>query len=301
MRIAFIGLGNMGGPIAANLAHAGSNLIVCDIDRSKAKALIGLGADWANTPSEAVQDADIVMTSLPGPQQIESLAMGADGILANARDGAIWIELSTNNLEVERRVRAAAEEVGVQILDAPVSGGTEGAADGTLSIMVGGDKVIFDQCLPVLKMIGGEVSYLGDHGAGYVAKIAQVVLCYLHSVALSEALMLGVKGGVDVEIMLGIIQNSTGRSYVADRYGPPILRGDYDPGFTLALAHKDMRLTLELANSVGADLPMCKQVEDIYARATGAFGGEQNHLMAVRLLEEANKTYLRARPPQIAD
>lgn len=135
--------------------------------------------------------------------------------------------------------------------------------------------------------------HLGDHGAGYVAKIAQVVLCYLHSVALSEALMLGVKGGVDAATMLSIIQNSTGTSYVADRYGPSLLDGTYDPGFALGLAHKDMRLTLELAQSVSAHLPLCTQVEDLYGRAVETFGPDQNHLMALRLLEEANGQYLR--------
>ena len=209
------------------------------------------------------------------------------------KQGSIWVDLSTNNLEVERKIRAAAEANGISTLDVPVSGGTEGAAAGNLSIMVGGDASTFARCVNLLNVIGDEVKHIGDHGAGYVAKIAQVVLCYLHSIALSEALMLGVKGGVDAKTMLGIIQNSTGRSYVADRYGPPILEGTYDPGFDLGLAHKDMQLTLELAKTMGASLPMCEQVEGIYARAVEKWGFKQNHLMAVKLLEEDNNTSLR--------
>jgi 3-hydroxyisobutyrate dehydrogenase-like beta-hydroxyacid dehydrogenase len=291
MKITFIGLGNMGCPMATNLTRAGYDITVCDLDHTRAEPILALGAKFANTPSAAAKGADIVMTSLPGPQQISEIA--DSGMLENLREGGIWIELSTNNLEVERDVRAKAEARGISLLDAPVSGGTEGAANGTLTIMVGGGLAEFKRCQPILQTIGGEVIHLGDHGAGYVAKIAQVVLCYLHSVALAEALMLGVKGGVDADTMLAIIQNSTGRSYVADRYGPALLDGSYDPGFALGLAHKDMRLTLELAKSVDAILPMCEQVEALYGKASEAFGPEQNHLMAIRLLEQANGQFLR--------
>jgi 3-hydroxyisobutyrate dehydrogenase-like beta-hydroxyacid dehydrogenase len=135
---------------------------------------------------------------------------------------------------------------------------------------------------------------LGAHGAGYSAKIAQVVLCYLHSLALSEALMLGVKGGVEPRQMLDIIQHSTGSSYVADRYGPPILNGDYDPSFTVGLAHKDMKLALEMAASLGIRLPLCELTTDTYARASKTYGFDANHLRAVRLLEEDNNTFLQA-------
>ena len=292
-KIAFIGLGNMGGPMALNLAKAGYDLTVSDLDPARTDVITQAGASYAETARDAVTDADIVMTSLPGPKQIAAMASGEAGMLGNMKKGAIWIELSTNNLEVERDVREKASHHGIHMLDAPVSGGTEGAAKGTLTIMVGGDLAIFKQVETILKVIGGDVMHLGDHGAGYVAKIAQVVLCYLNSVALSEALMLGVKGGVDAATMLSIIQNSTGKSYVADRYGPPLLEGSYDPGFALGLAHKDMRLTLELAASTNTSLPMCEQVEALYASAVEKYGPHQNHLMALKLLEEANGLELR--------
>lgn len=295
MRIVFIGLGNMGGPMALNLARSGHDLTVFDLDPEKGKPILEQGAAWTDNLPESLKTAEIVMTSLPGPEQIETTAFGELGLLSTMSAGAVWIELSTNNLEVEQKVRKTADKRGIEMLDAPVSGGIEGAANGSLTIMVGGNQEVYERCLSVLKIIGENVVYLGKHGAGYVGKIAQVVLCYLHSVALSEALMLGTKGGVDPQSMLSIIQNSTGRSYVSDRYGPAILKGDYDPGFTLGLAHKDMRLTIDLAKSVGAELPMCQQVEAVYGEACESFGKEQNHLMAVRLLEEANQTYLRAK------
>ncbi|MTI09854.1 NAD(P)-dependent oxidoreductase [Curvivirga aplysinae] len=295
MKIAFIGLGNMGGPMALNIAKAGYDINVFDLDKSKAEPILAAGGVWSTSPAEVVVDADVVMTSLPGPKQLQSIALDEGNILDAMKQGSIWIDLSTNNLEVEREIRAAAEAKGIATLDAPISGGTEGAAAGSLAIYVGGKAETYEKVKDILDVIGGDVKHLGDHGAGYVAKISQVMLCYLHSVALSEALMLGVKGGVDPEIMLGIVQKSTGRSYVADRYGPPILEGSYDPGFALGLAHKDMKLTLELAKSTGTTLPMCEQVEDIYSRAVGKYGFDQNHLMAVKLLEEQNDQLLRGK------
>ncbi|MEX6502985.1 NAD(P)-dependent oxidoreductase [Pseudomonas zhanjiangensis] len=294
MKIAFIGLGNMGAPMAANLVKAGFDLNVHDVDPDKAKALVEAGAHWSESLEAAVSETDVVMTSLPSPAVIKQVAASPDGLIALMREGATWIELSTNNLEVWREVRALADAKRIRTLDAPISGGAEGAAAGTLTVLVGGDRQTFEQCQPIFAAIGKRIDYLGEAGAGYVAKIAQVVLCYLHSVALSEALMLGVKGGVPADKMLAIIQNSTGRSYVADRYGPSILNGDYDPTFELGLALKDMRLTLELAGQVSAELPMCEQVEKIYAQAVDQFGGKAPHLMAVKLLEQANDKPLRA-------
>ncbi|RWD60421.1 MAG: NAD(P)-dependent oxidoreductase [Mesorhizobium sp.] len=301
MRIAFIGLGNMGGPMASNLARAGYELALFDLDPNKVEAVRATGAAAGNraissatTAAEAATGADIAFTSLPNPKIIEAAALSEQGILAGLPKAAVWIDLSTNNLECERRIRAAATDREIAFLDAPVTGGIEGAAAGTLMIMVGGDKHVFARCKPVLEKIGNRIMHLGPHGAGYVAKISQVVLCYLNSVALSEALMLGVMGGVPAATMLGIIQGSTGASYVADRYGPAILDGSYDPGFSLGLAHKDLALTLELAGSVGATLPMCEQVEAIYKKAVDQYGFDQNHLMAVKLLEEQNGTFLRS-------
>lgn len=293
MKIAFIGLGNMGAPMAANLVKGGFDLTVHDVDRNKSLALVEAGAHWADSIEAAISEADVVMTSLPSPAIIKQVAGAADGLIAHMRQGAIWIELSTNNLEVWREMRALAVEKQIRTLDAPISGGAEGAAAGTLTVLVGGDQATFELCQPIFAAIGKRIDYLGEAGAGYVAKIAQVVLCYLHSVALSEALMLGVKGGVPADKMLAIIQNSTGRSYVADRYGPSILNGDYDPTFELGLALKDMRLTLELAGQVSAELPMCQQVEKIYEQSVDQFGGKAPHLMAVKLLEQANDTSLR--------
>jgi len=295
MNIGFIGLGVMGNPMAQNLQRSGQHqLKVFDIDPARCATLCALGARAATDIADAVRDADVVMTSLPGPQQIEAAALGDNGFIAQMKPAAAWIDLSTNNLAVAEKIRLATKTAAIDILDAPVSGGDEGARAGNLTILVGGDQAVFERYLPLLDIIGERISLLGAHGAGYSAKIAQVVLCYLHSLALSEALMLGVKGGVDPQQMLDIIQNSTGRSYVADRYGPPILNGDYDPSFTVGLAHKDMKLAAEMAQNLGIKLPMCDLTTATYARAIEAYGFDANHLRAVRLLEEDNNTFLQA-------
>lgn len=296
--IGFIGLGVMGGPMARNLVEAGYTLRGLDLDAAKVAALVASGAEPATDVKQIARRSDIVMTSLPGPPDVRQVAFGSEGLLDNMRPGATWLELSTNNLDVGRELQAAALARGVDVLDTPVSGGNEGARAGNLMVLVGGDKTVFERALPVLRVIGEQIDYLGPAGAGYAAKIAQVVLCYVHSLALSEALMLGVKGGVEPAKMLSIIQNSTGASYAADRYGPCILSGDYDPSFPLGLASKDMRLAGELATSVEAQLPLCDLTRATYARACEAYGHDANHVMAVKLLEDSHSTYLRS-PPEL--
>lgn len=293
MNIGFIGLGVMGNPMCANLLKSGHyEISVFDIDQSKTENLAAMGARRARSVAEAVAGMDRVLTSLPGPEQVCQVAMEPGGLFDSITDSTVWVDFSTNSLDVCELLVARAQEQGVGFLDAPVSGGDEGAAAGTLTVLVGGDMPVFSDCLPMLRIVGEEVSFLGASGAGYSAKIAQVVLCYIHSLALSEALMLGVKGGVEASRMLDIIRKSTGRSYVSDRYGPCIVSGDYDPSFTLGLALKDMRLARETAEKLGISLPLCDLTTSTYSRAVEEFGFADNHLKAVRLLEQDNGTFL---------
>lgn len=292
MCIAFFGLGNMGNPMALNLLKTGRyDIRVFDLDAEKGRNLLDAGAGWIDDIPATLADTDLIMTSLPGPVQIAAFA--EQSVFPHAKTGSTWIDLSTNNLATCQQLLAAATAKGMHFLDAPVSGGDEGARAASLSIYVGGDAAIFEQHREVFTAIGKNINHLGQSGAGYAAKISQVVLCYLHSIALSEALMLGVKAGVNASQMLEIIQNSTGRSYVADRYGPPILNGDYDPSFALGLALKDMRLAMELADTLGIILPMSQLVTDTYQAACDQYGKEANHLIVVKLLEDASGTPLR--------
>jgi 3-hydroxyisobutyrate dehydrogenase-like beta-hydroxyacid dehydrogenase len=288
-RVAFIGLGNMGAPMAGNVISAGFDTVVFDLDPVKVNTLVEVGATAAPDLCTAVVDADVVMTSLPGPAQVRAVALE---IVPVMRPGAIWVDLSTNDLDCGRFIADLAAAHGVAVLDAPVTGGVEGAAAGDLAVLVGGDHEAHAACAPVFSVIGSRYDLLGPHGAGYVAKIAQVMLCYLNSVCLTEALVLGAKGGVEPAKMLDIIRNSTGRSYVADRYGPEILGGGYDATFDLTLAAKDLRLAMQLAGELGATLPFTDSVSNFYDRAEDRYGAHAPHLMAVRQIEVANDMIL---------
>ncbi|MEP7204241.1 MAG: NAD(P)-dependent oxidoreductase [Ilumatobacteraceae bacterium] len=287
--MAFIGLGNMGSPMACNIVATGFDVVVADLDQAKVATVVSAGATSAPDAVAAVAGADVVLTSLPGPKQVRAIA---DQILPTMANGSIWIDLSTNDLDCARYVASLAARYGVNVMDAPVSGGVEGAHAGTLSVLVGGDADTHLRCLPLFEAIGVRHDLLGPHGAGYVAKIAQVMLCYLNSVCLTEALILGVKGGVDPDKMLDIIRHSTGRSYVADRYGPEILNGCYDDTFDLTLAAKDLRLAMDLASTVGATLTFTADVSQFYAAAEAEFGPTAPHLMAMRRIEDANELVL---------
>ena len=283
--IAVIGLGNIGGGVAANLARAGFDVHAADLDPERVSSTVEAGAIAADSAAGAVANADVAFTSLPGPTQIE--AVGAE-ILPAMSPGTIWVELSTNDLETAHRLAAQARAHDVRIVDAPVSGGPEGASAGTLSIFVGGDPADVTQVRPLLEIIGDKVDHLGPHGAGIVAKIAQVTLCYTQTVTLIEALLLGVKGGVDPTKMLDLIQNSAGTSYCATTYGPEILAGTYDASFPLSHAAKDLRLAIELAATVGADLPFTSEVASLYAQAEDEYGSAAAHCLAAQLIERRN-------------
>lgn len=287
--VLFVGLGNMGGPMARNLVEAGFDVTVFDLNEARTASLVDAGATQASSILNAAARVDAVMTSLPGPAQVEAVGTDLFGAL---RPGAMWIDLSTNDLSCARGLEASASSAGVMLLDAPVTGGAEGAEAATLSVLVGGNVDAHRLALPLFEAIGDRYDLLGPYGAGYVAKIASVSLCYLHSVCLTEALLLGVKGGVEPTRMLDVIQHSTGGSYVADRYGPEILSGGYDDTFALELAVKDLRLASEMAAAVGADLTFTERVLDLYRSTVDTFGKAAPHLIAMQAIERANDLVL---------
>ena len=286
--IFFLGVGHMGGGMAANLVRAGFGVIAFDISDDNLAQAVANGCTAAASTAAGAVAADVVMTSLPGPIQISSAGQADDGLLPNMRPGTTWIDLSTNDLDTARTLAEAAAERGITLIDAPVSGGPEGAAAGTLSVYVGGPDDAVATCADIFDAIGTNVDHLGPHGAGYVAKIAQVTLCYTQTITFVEALMLGVKGGVDPAKMTELIQKSAGRSYVADVYGPEIVAGTYDESFSLALAAKDMRLAMEMAATMGVDLPFMARVAERYAAAEAHYGSAAPHLLAAQITETDN-------------
>lgn len=289
MQLAVIGLGNIGGGVAKNLVGAGHDVAVADLDADKVDALVAIGARSAVDAAHAAGAAEVVFTSLPGPKQITAVA---EQILPALSAGAIWVEMSTNDLDTARELLTRSQEHDVSLIDAPVSGGPEGADAGTLAIFVGGVGTDVDRVMPLLEIVGTKIDHLGPNGAGIVAKIAQVTLCYTQTITLIEALLLGVKGGVAPAMMLDLIQNSAGTSYCATAYGPEILAGTYDESFPISHAAKDMRLAMEMAETLGADLPFTARVAELYAETEAEFGPDAAHCLAAQLIERRNDLIL---------
>ncbi len=278
----------MGGGMAANLVRAGFDVDGFDPNAESLARAADAGVIPLDT-DEGFATADVIMSSLPGPAQVASVGLDGGGLLEMVRPGATWIDLSTNDLDTARRLATHAASEHITLIDAPVSGGPEGAAAGTLSVYIGGPAEAVEKHWTIFEAIGTNIDHLGDHGAGYVAKIAQVTLCYTQTITLVEALMLGVKGGVQPAKMLELIQNSAGSSYVADTYGPEIVAGTYDESFSIQLAAKDMRLAMEMAASVGADLPFMARVAERYAETERRYGSTAPHLLAAQITETDNE------------
>ena len=232
MRLGFIGTGNMGNPMAANLIRAGHQLTVHDLRREAATNLLEMGAEWADSPRAAVPGNDAVLTSLPVPRDVEAVVLGEDGILEGAAEGTVIFDLSTNSPTVVRNLHQECSARGVTLLDSPVSGGTYGAAAGTLAVMVGGDRGTFERFESTLGAIGSHVVYCGDIGAGSVCKICNNLTSMGIGVLLSETLTLGVKAGVDLATLADVIAHSSGSSRrLTEKFSRFLFQGNFEPGF----------------------------------------------------------------------
>src|SRR5512145_48214 len=250
MKVGFIGLGTMGASMALNVRAAGYDIIVNDIRREAAALHLQAGASWGDSARTVAKSADVVFTSLPGPREVEAVALAEDGLLSGMGAGTAWFDLSTNSPSVVRRLHEVFRAKGVAMLDAPVSGGPAGARSRKLALWVSGDKAAFDRHKPVLDAIGDEPMYVGPIGAGTVAKLAHNAAGYAILAALAEVFTLGVKAGVEpLALWEALRQGATGRARTFDRLPEHFLSGVYDPpAFTVRLAHKDMTLALELAD-----------------------------------------------------
>jgi 3-hydroxyisobutyrate dehydrogenase len=264
MRIAFIGLGNMGRHMAANLQKVGHDLTVYDARREAAEGHLANGATWANSAAEAAQGAELILTSLPGPKQVEEVALGEGGILQGAATGAVYADLSTSSPTLIRRIYEQFAEQGIHVLDAPVSGGPVGAERGTLQVMVGGDEEVYERVRPALLGIGDKVSYIGEIGAGAIAKLCHNTLSYCAAVAAAEVFTLGVKAGVKPEKLLEAIKGAAfGQGNLLNHRIPnQIFKEAFEPaGFFLALARKDVGLATELAREFNVPMNVANLVE----------------------------------------
>jgi 3-hydroxyisobutyrate dehydrogenase len=249
MKVGFIGLGIMGASMASNVQKAGHALVVHDIRSETAKPHIAAGAVWADSPRAVAEASEVVLTSLPGPPEVEAVALGERGLLEGMGSGSAYFDLSTNSPTVIRRIHATFAKRGVAVLDAPVSGGPSGARSRKLAIWVGGDEAVFGRFKPVLDAMGDQVIRVGAIGAGAVAKLVHNMTTFAVQTALAEVFTLGVKAGVEpLELWRAVRYGASGRQRTFDRLANGFLRGKYDPpNFALRLAHKDVSLAVALA------------------------------------------------------
>ncbi len=262
MQVGFIGLGTMGAGMAANLRKAGHVLVVHDVRRAAAEPFLADGAAWADTPRAVAQQAELVFASLPGPPEMEAVALGEQGLLAGMRREGAFFDLTTNAPSVVRRVHAAFAERGAHALDAPVSGGPRGAVSGKLAIWVGGERAVFDRYKPMLDAIGDQASHVGPIGAGSVAKLVHNMFGYIMTTGLAEVFTMGVKAGIEpLAIWEAVRQGALGRRGAFDGLPDQFLSNSYEPpAFALRLAHKDVSLACALGREMGVPMRLANLV-----------------------------------------
>ena len=294
MRYGFIGLGNLGGKLAASLVRGGFDVTVCDRDPAAVARLVALGAKSATTPREAVAGADAAITCMPSPAISMAVLSGPDGVLAGLGAGGTWIEMSTNDQQEIERLAAHAAAVGVRTLEAPVTGGVHLAASGEITVLVGGDEALFATHRPAFAAMGGTILHMGALGSAAVIKVITNMLAFIHLVAAGEALMLAKRGGLDLAKAFHAIKASSGNSFVHETESQLVLNGSYDIAFTMDLACKDLGFAMRLGQQFGVPLDLAGMTNQTFIRARENFGGGAWSTMVVKLLEDALKTPLRA-------
>ncbi|MGD1119161.1 MAG: NAD(P)-dependent oxidoreductase [Dehalococcoidales bacterium] len=270
MKIGFIGIGQMGKHMSRNIQAAGHELVVNDIRQEAAAYLLEKGAAWAATPQAVAEACRIVISCLPTPQSVEQVVGGNGGLKSGWRKGDIYIDMSTNSPSVIRRIAADAGKMGVTVLDAPVSGGTRGAEKGTLTIMVGGDMEALKKVRPVLEAMGKNIYHVGDAGCGNVAKLVNNLIALACNSITAEGFALGAKAGVKPEVLYDIIKVSTANSWTVQQYPDTTFQGNFEPGFKISLAHKDIGLALALGDDYGVPLPVGQAVKQDLEEAMAA-------------------------------
>ena len=293
MKIGFIGLGIMGKPMSLNLIKAGYQLVVLDLSRPAVAELVAAGAEPAATPREVAERTELIITMLPNSPQVKDVVLGGQGVIAGARKGSVLVDMSSIAPLVSRELSAELARLGVDMLDAPVSGGQPKAIDGTLSVMVGGPQAVFDRCFPVLKAMAGSVVRTGDIGAGNVTKLANQVIVALNIAAMSEALVLATKAGVEPELVFQAIRGGLAGSTVLDAKAPLVLDRKFAPGFRINLHIKDLANVLETSHQLGVPLPLTAAVMEMMQALKVDGQGDADHCSLVKHYEKMAQVEVR--------
>jgi len=286
MKIGFIGLGIMGKPMSRNLLKAGYELVVFNRSKGAVNELVAAGAKAAENPREVAEQAEIVITMLPNSPHVREVVLGEAGVIEGAAKGSVVIDMSSIAPLVSREIAARLAEKGIEMLDAPVSGGEPKAIEGTLSVMVGGKKETFDKCLPVMKAMASSVVLVGSAGAGNVAKLANQIIVALNIAAISEALVLAAKAGADPDLVYQAIRGGLAGSAVLDAKAPLIMDRKFNPGFRIDLHIKDLNNVLETSHSIGVPLQLTASVMEIMQALKVDGLGDADHGSLVRYYEK---------------
>lgn len=290
MKIGFIGLGIMGKPMSKNLIKAGYELIVSNHNPEAAAELAALGAVVMELPKDIAAAADVVITMLPNSPQVKEVALGENGLIEGAQKGSVLIDMSSIAPLASREIAAALEKAGMEMLDAPVSGGEPKAIDGTISVMVGGKQEVFDQYKDILQAMAGSVVRTGNIGAGNATKLANQIIVAVNIAGMSEALVLASKVGVEPELVYQAIRGGLAGSTVLDAKAPLILDRKFDPGFRIKLHIKDLQNVLDTSHEVGVSLPMTAGIMEIMQALKADGLGEEDHCSVVKYYEQLAHT-----------
>ena len=284
--IGFIGLGIMGRPMAHNLLKAGFPLVVHNRHQAVTDEFIAAGAAAGNRPRDIAAASDVVITMLPGTTEVEEVLFGTDGVIEGAHGGLVVIDMSTNSPVATRTLADRLAERGIAMLDAPVSGGDKGAISGTLSIMVGGDEGIFKRCLPIFQALGKTIVHVGENGAGQIVKACNQIVVALTIEAVSEALVLGSKAGVDPAKILQVLGGGLAANRVMELRGANMLAHDFTPGGRIRFHHKDLGFVLETARKYGVSLPVTALVDQMFASLEMRGRGDLDHTALLTYIED---------------
>jgi 3-hydroxyisobutyrate dehydrogenase len=285
-RIGFIGTGIMGKPMAANLLRAGFPVTVHNRTRSRAESLAAQGARIAGSPREAAEGADVVITIVPDTPDVERVILGEDGVIGAARNGMIVIDMSTISPAATRRIAAELAARGVEMLDAPVSGGDKGAIEGTLSIMAGGKREVLDRCMPVFEAMGKKIVHCGGNGCGQVVKLCNQITIANNLLGAAEAVAFAARAGVDPMTMLDAVGAGAAGSWVVNVLGPKMASHDFAPGFMVKLQQKDLRLVMQAASELSVPLPGASLVHQLFAAVEAEGKGTLGTQALVSVIEK---------------
>jgi len=286
MKIGFIGLGIMGKPMSKNLLRAGYELVVMDRNQQAVDEVVAAGAKAVATPKEVAQQTDIIVTMLPNSPHVKEVVLGENGVIEGAKKGAIVADMSSIAPLVSRELAQKLAEKGVEMLDAPVSGGEPKAVDGTISVMVGGKQEVFDKCYPVLKAMASSVVRTGDVGAGNITKLANQIIVALNIAAVSEAMVLASKAGVEPDLVYQAIRGGLAGSTVLDAKAPMMMDRNFKPGFRINLHIKDLNNVLETSHEVGVPLPLTSAVMEMMQSLKVDGLDQDDHSSLVRYYEK---------------